>query len=428
MSKEKYLSDFRPMMERCSNCLACKWIPYDKIQSQRFGENCPESLYYKFFTYSARGKMQSAQALQDGDYGYTDGMLEAAASCLSCGACDVACKVTRYNLEPLDFNIALKNDAVSKGNVLPAQKAMIDSLKNEQTMLAGMKKADRTAWSEGLGLVDALREPCDALFFPSYDEKLRKSARKAVKVLQSSGIKLGYLCNADTCCAGRAYQQGFFDEFSVRAEANINAIEKTGVSLIVTPCADCYYVFKRLYAEKGLKVQVMHVVEYLEKLINDGKLTFTKKLDLKVTYHDPCHLGRLGEPYIPWDGKENKIMNQVHIWEPSRPRYNGAYGIYDAPRNVIRAIPGVTLVEMERIREYSFCCGAGGGCSETYPEFSAWTASERVTEAASTGADTIVTACPCETNLSGFPAEDGKKMKVLDIIDLVVIGFEEVQL
>ncbi|MGI6778423.1 MAG: (Fe-S)-binding protein [Acetivibrionales bacterium] len=155
-------------------------------------------------------------------------------------------------------------------------------------------------------------------------------------------------------------------------------------------------------------------------LSSEGKIKLTKPVPMTVTYHDPCHLGRLGEPYVPWEGKEKKILNQVHTWEPRRPRYNGAYGIYDPPRNILSSIPGIKLVEMERIREYSWCCGAGGGCSDTYPEFSSWTAGERISEANSTGAKALVTACPwCESNFKNAVDEKGNKIQVFDIIELV---------
>jgi Fe-S oxidoreductase len=418
------LQDYRPMMERCSDCLGCRWSPFDKIKSQRFGENCPSSLYYKFFTYSARGKFQAAQGLLDGDYGYTDAMLEATTACTACGACDIMCKICRYNLEPLEHNIALKNDAVEKGHILAGQAAMMESLRTEQTMIPGMKKAQRTDWAYDLPLVDAKTEQADAVFFPgckySYGEKLRSSARSAVEAITGAGVKLGFLGSMDMCCAGRAYQQGFFKEFDARAEANIKAFRAAGVQTIVTPCSDCYHAFKRLYAAKGMDIKVYHVVEYIDKLISEDKIKFTEPVELRVTYHDPCHLGRLGEPYVPWSGREKKIMNQVHTWEPRRPRYNGAYGIYDAPRNILAAIPGVTLLEMERIREYSFCCGAGGGCSETYPEFSRWTAAERIAEANATGAEALVTACPwCRDNFAGVADENGKSIEVVELIDLV---------
>ena len=218
------------------------------------------------------------------------------------------------------------------------------------------------------------------------------------------------------CCAGRFYQMGFFEQFDKRAEANIKAIEKSGVKTIVTPCSDCYHAFKRLYAAKGLKVEVLHVVEYLDRMLKEGTLKFTKTVDMTVTYHDPCHLGRQGEPYEAWEGHEKKILNQVHTWEPRRPRYNGSKGIYEEPRNILRAIPGVKLVEMERIKEYSWCCGAGSGCSVTDKEFSEWTAKERIEEANSTGAEALVTACPwCKDNF-----EKAGGIKVVDIIDLAL--------
>ena len=112
-----------------------------------------------------------------------------------------------------------------------------------------------------------------------------------------------------------------------------------------------------------------------------GGSSSPRRCRMTVTYHDPCHLGRQGEPYEPWDGVETKIYGQAVVYDPPRPRYNGAYGVYEPPRDVLAAIPGVELVEMERSREAAWCCGAGGACREAFPEFSAATAAERVEEA-----------------------------------------------
>ena len=183
------------------------------------------------------------------------------------------------------------------------------------------------------------------------------------------------------------------------AEINIEAWTKAGVKTVVTSCSDCYHAFKRLYPKLGSKFEVLHTVEFIDHLIKEGKIKFTKTVPMTVTYHDPCHLGRQGEPYVPWEGEEKKIRNQIVVYEPRKPRYNGAWGVYDPPRNVLKSIPGLELVEMERIREYAWCCGAGGGVREAYPDFANWTATERIEEAKSTGAEAIVSACPwCERN------------------------------
>ena len=418
------LKDLRPMMERCSSCAGCKFIPFEKIQSLRFAENCPSIGYYNFTTYSARGRFQLSQSILDGRTDLNDTVTETIHSCTSCGLCDVTCKVTRYNLEPLEHNIALKAHAVKEGAILPGQKAVMDNLAKENSMIPGTKKSGRTDWAKDLKMKDLFKEKGEVAFFAgckySYDVKLQKVAQDAVKVLQSAGVDLGYLGSADNCCTGRAKQMGFVDEFEKGGNTNIKAFEKAGVKTIVTPCSDCYHTFKREYAALGMDVQVLHVVEYIDMLIKEGKIKFTKSVPMTVTYHDPCHLGRLGEKYEPWEGTDKKILNQIHIFEPRKPRYNGIEGIYDAPRDILKAIPGVKLTEMERIREYSWCCGAGGGCSESLPEYSSWTAGERVTEANATGADALVTACPwCKDNFMKAEDEDGNTIEVMDIIELV---------
>ncbi|MDR1571153.1 MAG: (Fe-S)-binding protein [Clostridiales Family XIII bacterium] len=424
---ETTLEDFRPMMERCSNCLACKWLPYEKIESRRFGRNCPSAAYYSFNTYSARGRFHLGQVLLDGRSEFTEQAVEAIHSCTACGSCDVSCKITRYNLEPLAHNIALKERAVELGKYYPGQKAAIDCLEAERTMLPGERHSARTDWAKDLGLKDLTREKAEYAFFAgcqySFGSGLAEKARFWAGMLRDAGVDLGYLGKADMCCGGRAKQMGFKGAFEKQAGANIAALKAAGVTAIVTPCSDCYHAFKRQYATLGLEVKTLHVSELAADLLAEGRLKFKKSIDMTVTYHDPCHLGRLGEPYVPWDGVEKKVLNQIHTWDPPRPRYAGTFGVYDAPRSVLKAIPGLRLKEMQRVREYSWCCGAGGGCSLSSPELSSATASERLTEARSTGADAIVTACPwCLRNLEKAVDENGRQMKAVDITELVALA------
>jgi Fe-S oxidoreductase len=335
----------------------------------------------------------------------------------------VSCKVCRYNLEPLEMVRELKFSSVEDGHCLDEHLAIIESLHKEGNTMGAARSA-RGDWSDGLEVKRLPSEKAEVLFHAgcriSYDRELQKNARAAVQILLDAGVDLGIMGDQEMCCGGRIYNMGFRDEFVKFAQANINTWAKAGVKTIVTPCSDGYHAMKRRYPALGSQVEVLHIVEFIDRLVKEDRLKFRKKFPLTVTYHDPCHLGRQGEPYVPWDGVEKKIKGQIIVYEPKKPRYNGAWGIYDPPRDILKAIPGVELVEMERIREYSWCCGAGGGVREAYPEFSNWTASERITEARSTGAEALVTACPwCERNfIDAVDAQEGG-MKVLDIIELV---------
>jgi Fe-S oxidoreductase len=157
-----------------------------------------------------------------------------------------------------------------------------------------------------------------------------------------------------------------------------------------------------------------------DRLIKEGGLQLTKPVPMKVTYHDPCHLGRQGEDYVPWHGTESKIYGQVVVYDPPRPRYNGAFGVYEPPRDVLKAIPGLELVEMERTKEAAWCCGGGGAVPQAYPDFADFTASKRLDEAKTTTADAIATACSsCNRILGNAKASDGTTMKAIDVLELV---------
>jgi Fe-S oxidoreductase len=214
---------------------------------------------------------------------------------------------------------------------------------------------------------------------------------------------------------------GYKEEFNRCAQNNIQAWTKAGVKTVVTSCSNCYFAFKRLYPkEASANFEVVHTVEFIDRLIKEGRIKFGKNVPVTVTYHDPCHLGRLGEPHVPWNGTVTKVFGQITKHVPPKPRYIGAWGIYEPPRDVLKSIPGLKLVEMERIKENAWCCGAGGGVKETYPEFSSWTAGERIEEAKSTEASALVSAClQCERNFMDAIKGKDQKMKVYDIVDLV---------
>ena len=200
---EKKLEDFFPMERRCSNCAGCKFLPFEKIKSNRFGRNCPSVWYYNFNLYSARGKFQLGQnIIEDGYVKFEGQALEAIFNCQACGACDVGCKVTRFNLEPLAHNIALKERAVEKGLAPVELKAAANSLTKQKTMLPDRKRADRAGWARGTKIKDVSgRESAEYVFFPgcqySYDPELKKKAKAYVKILADAGVDIGYLGKLD---------------------------------------------------------------------------------------------------------------------------------------------------------------------------------------------------------------------------------------
>ena len=141
---------------------------------------------------------------------------------------------------------------------------------------------------------------------------------------------------------------------------------------------------------------------------------------MQVTYHDPCHLGRRGEPGIPWKGEYKRLEPHIFAPVPEKPIMIGIHGCYDPPREVLEAIPGVELVEMERTREFSWCCGAGGGAFEAFEDFVAFSSNERLEEARSTGAQALVTACPwCERSFKDVLDGDNDELKIFDVVELV---------
>ena len=170
-------------------------------------------------------------------------------------------------------------------------------------------------------------------------------AQKAVKMMQKAGVDVG-VAFEECCCGGRAYQMGYQAEAIEQAKRNMAVLKKAGVKTLVTGCAECYHAFKVLYDKFGVKddLEVFHASEYFAKLVKTGKLKAKKAVDMTVTYHDPCHLGRQGEPYIHWKGEQ--VPGQVIIFNPPKEFMRGTRGVYDPPRDLLKSIPGIKLVEM----------------------------------------------------------------------------------
>ncbi len=416
------LEDYRNDMETCRRCSACKFIPLEKVKGFQLVNVCPSISRYNFHTYSAGGRLVNGVALLENRISFSDKFLEVMYNCQMCGACDVSCKYA-MDMEVMEPIYETRIKCVEEGHTNPVLDKVINSLRKQGTMVPGAR-AKRGDWAAGLDVKDCTREKVDVIYhvgcLTSYDKDMRKVARAIVKLLKKAGVDFGIAGNNESCCGGRAYQMGYKADFLNQARKNMEAIKKSGAKTLVTGCADGYQAFKVLYDKFDLKgsLEVLHITEYLDRLIKEGKLKPTGKVKMNVTYHDPCYLGRLGEPYIHWQGKE--IPGHIRVFDPPKEFRRGTKGVYQPPRDVLESIPGVNLAEMDRIKEYAWCCGAGGGVNESNPEFSRWTADERIKEAEATGAEALVTACPwCEKNFSDAVKTSGSRLRVYDVVELL---------
>jgi Fe-S oxidoreductase len=415
------LDQYKGDMEMCCRCSACKFIPLQKVAGFDYANVCPSISRFNFHSYSGGGRLNIGAAMLRDGFKYSDRLLDIVYNCQLCGACGVSCNYA-MDMEIIEPIHEFRIKCVEDGKTNPALDKAIESLRKQGSMIPVTGK--RGDWASGLNLKDATKEKVDVLYhvgcLTSYDKSMQKLAKSAAKILQAAGVNFGIAGDAETCCGGRAYQMGYKEDFLNQAKKNMALIQKAGVKKVITTCADGYQAFKVLYDKHGLKgnLEVLHISEYIDSLLKEGKLKLAKKVEMSVTYHDPCRLGRLGESWIHWKGK--KIPGDRFVFDPPKTYRRGSNGVYEPPRRVLNSIPGIKFAEMTRIKEYAWCCGAGGGVNESNPEFAKWTAIERIEEAKSTGAEALVTACPwCVRTFNEAVKASGSSLKVYDIVELV---------
>jgi Fe-S oxidoreductase len=415
------LADYKNDMEGCSRCSSCKWVPFNQVKSWRFAKSCPSIDRYNFQAYSGSGRMIMGLSMLEGRSELNDDVTDIIYRCQLCGACDASCKVYRDDIDLTEVLLELRAQCVESGQLVIEQMMMLDALKEHDNVL-GEPKEKRGDWAEGLAVKDINTEKADVIFHAgcrfSYDADQKETVRGAVKLLLEAGADVGIAGAEESCCGGRAYELGYRGEAENFADDMISRVKASGATTLVTACSDCYAAFNFIYPRIGKEIpcEVMHISQYASRQLSCGKLQLTHEVPISVTYHDPCHLGRMSEPFLgSWTG--NKLER------PMSMKRTGRKGEFEAPRQLLRSIPGLRLKEMERIKEYSWCCGAGGGVLEAYPEYATWTAKERLDEALSTGADALATACPwCERLFRDTIEEFGIHLRVFDISDLVLMS------
>jgi len=413
--------EYQKMIKRCVRCSVCKWIPQVQIKSQKYASGCPAIDIYNFHPYSGGGKIILALAYEMGRIKPSEELRDIVYKCTACGNCAVACKYMN-TLEPLEIMMKLREKLVDAGcGPMPQQQAYIESVKkvNNPYHEPHEKRMD---WIPD----DIILNPdAKVLYFVGCTSSYRRKemAIAAARIMNTAGVSFNILQNDEFCCGSPILRIGDTNTFEEYLNKNLDVIESKDIETVVFSCAGCYDTFKVDYPlSRKYDFKVIHTVELFDELIESKQLKLTDNVPITATYHDPCHLGRNAERYEDWDGDVVPLMPLISINIPPKPKRTGSKGIYDAPRNILNKIPGLRFVEMERIQEYAYCCGAGAGVKSAFPEMAIKTAKTRIEEAEDSGAEIIVSACPfCSTNLQDGIMENNSKLKYFDISELILM-------
>ena len=313
--------------------------------------------------------------------------------CTTCAACMEACPVF---IEQMPKIVDMRRYLVMEEAEFPdSMQQAIMSLEKRGHPFSGTN-ATRLDWAEGLG-VKQISETKDAEVLlwvgcgGALVERNQKVTRSTALLLEQAGVKFAILGREEKCSGDPARRIGNEFLFETLAKENVENLNRYGVKKVITSCPHCFNTFKNEYPQYGGMFEVYHHSEYLARLVDEGKLRPLSQLKEKITFHDPCYLGRQN-------------------------------GVYDAPRQLVQISAAGNAVEMERSRAKSFCCGGGGGMSFIDEPASQRVNQERAREAIETGADVLAVGCPfCMTMMEdGINARKGERdVRVMDVAELL---------
>ena len=384
-------------LDSCTRCGECvKWCPtYAATDGKPGLAPRDKILRWRQFmnkSYGIKAKLFGPQEIPQSEL---EEFKDDVHSCTTCGICGTVCE---SGINTVELWEALRANLVKKGIGPYGKQNMFPKLIGQYHNPYLLDQKDRLAWVPDDVKIE---DKSDLVYFTGCTAGYKQLtlAFATSRVLNKLGIKFAMLGEDEWCCGSaliRTGQAHVNDMVPLQvAKHNVEAIKKMGAKKVLFACAGCFRTAKidwpRLLGEE-LPFEVVHITEFLEDLIKQGKIKWEKSIDKTITYHDPCHLGR-------------------HV------------GVYDAPRYVLTHIPGVKFVEMERIKEFQRCCGAGGGVKAGIPDLADGVAQSRVKDALETKADILSSACPfCKRNLMDGRDSMKADIDVEDVIELVAQG------
>jgi Fe-S oxidoreductase len=338
-------------------------------------------------------KFSMRKIVRQATFGLTEIESEDIWRCTTCGRCPQQCP---RDVKQIESGLALRRIATEYG-VFPAPvkpiRTISANLVGEGNPFSEERK-NRAKWAEGAS-VKTFAEGMEILYFPgcylSYDPRLKKVARATANILNRAGVDFGILGSKESCCGESIRKTGDEELFRRLAKENIKNFIDQGVKKVLVSSPHCYHTFKNEYPEFMVHFEVIHISQYIATLIHEGRLEITKEYGKKITYHDPCYLGR----------------------------HNG---IFDEPREVLQKIPGLELTEMPDSLKASLCCGGGGGRIWMETPKGERFSDLRLEQAMGVGAEVLVTSCPyCIANFedSRLTLDITERIDVKDITEII---------
>jgi len=310
--------------------------------------------------------------------------------CATCSACVERCP---RGVEIIDIIRAIRRIGAEWGATPGTIKTVMTSLGAVGNPW-GEAREKRADWAKDLR-VKTVAHSTEFLYFPcctpAYDSRARRVALATVEVLNKAQVDFGILGSEENCCGESARKVGEEELFQNLAKANIEVFKRHSVSKILVSSPHCYHTFRNEYPSVGGDFEVIHITQFLAKLIEDGRLEPVRSLKKKVVYHDPCYLGR-----------HNKI--------------------YEEPRRVLESIPGLELIEFPDSHQDSLCCGGGGGRIWMETKKGERFSDIRIEQAIELGAEVLAIACPyCLLNFDDSLLTMNKEdsLEIRDISELV---------
>ena len=374
------------------NKVQLKKMSYDEVaKCSRCGfclPSCPIYLVLKTESESPRGRNAVTRALIEGKLQWSKDVEKTIFRCLGCGACTTACFPS---IKTRDVVAKDRECLVSEGFYPPIAEKLAGYVE-EQHNISNEDNEERGDWQELLGDLPEHyfeKKQADVLYFvgcvASFFPMAQKIPASMAHIMEKAGVDFTILGGEEWCCGYPLMGAGMPEKMKTLMEHNLHKAKETGAGQVVFTCPSCYHTWKMFYQTD---VEVLSSVEFMARLIKEKRLDF-KTREMTVTYHDPCDLGRNS-------------------------------GVCEPPREVLRSLPGVHLVELKNNRQLCTCCGGGGNLEMVDPELSGQVAQMKIDEILTTGADTVVSSCQqCLRTIATRARRKKISLKVKDLTELV---------